>query len=151
MPKQTSTQSELSSNSSNPAGLAPAIPWWTIAVVVIAALLLAVGGIIALVHPAMLVSPHDEINSAAHIYAGYLASRNLVLAALLFVTLFARAKAALSNLTVLTGFIQLTDAAMDCAEGRWPIVPGVIVLGAVLLLAAARLSGSPFWKRSAWG
>ena len=31
----------------------------------------------------MLVSPHDEINDAVHIYAGYLASRNMALAVML--------------------------------------------------------------------
>ena len=53
-------------------------------VVLIGALLMAAGGIIALVNPAMLVSStRTQINGAVHIYAGYLASRNLCIAALL--------------------------------------------------------------------
>ena len=50
----------------------------------------------------------------------------------------------------LTAFIQLADAILDAVEGRWPIVPGVIILGVLFFLAAARLSGHPFWKAEAW-
>jgi hypothetical protein len=39
---------------------------------------------------------------------------------------------------------------MDVAEGRWTIVPVVLVLGLVFLIGAARLSDSPFWKLEAW-
>ena len=49
-------------------------PRWVYVVVLIGALLMALGGVIALVNPAMLVSPHDQINGAVHVYAGYLAS-----------------------------------------------------------------------------
>jgi len=115
------------------------------------ALLTAMGGIIALVHPAMLVSPHDEINGAVHIYAGYLAARNLALAFLLVALSVLQAKRALGNLMALVGFIQLLDACMDVAEGRWTIVPGVLVFGLVFLGAAARLcDGYPFWRVEAW-
>jgi hypothetical protein len=51
---------------------------------------------------------------------------------------------------VLTGFIQIADAVIDCVEGRWPIVPGVLVFGVVFLFGAAKLTGSPFWKFEAW-
>jgi hypothetical protein len=47
-----------------------AIPWWLQAIVLLGALLMATGALIALLNPAMLVSPHDEINAAVHIYAG---------------------------------------------------------------------------------
>jgi hypothetical protein len=57
-----------------------AIPWWLQAIVLLGALLMATGALIALLNPAMLVSPHDEINAAVHIYAGYLFSRNAALA-----------------------------------------------------------------------
>jgi hypothetical protein len=35
-------------------------------------------------------------------------------------------------------------------EGRWIIVPGVVVFGLLFLLASARLCGHPFWRREAW-
>ncbi len=111
---------------------------------------MAAGGIIALLNPAMLVSPNDSINNAVHVYAGYLASRNLCLAAMLLVLLAMRSTRALGNLVLLTAFIQLVDAAIDCAEGRWPIVPGVLVLDLFFFLAAAKLSGYPFWRVEAW-
>ena len=126
------------------------IPSWVRIVVVIGALLMATGAVIAMVNPAMLVSPGEQINGAVHIYAGYLASRNLCLALMLLALVAIRANAALSNLMVLTAFIQVVDAGIDCAEGRWPIVPGVLVFGLVFFLGAARLSGHPFWKVEAW-
>jgi hypothetical protein len=128
----------------------PGIPWWLQLAVIVSALLMAAGGVIALVHPAMLVSPQDEINGAVHIYAGYLASRNLVLATMLLAMLSLRARDALSHLMVLTAFIQIADACIDGVEGRWPIAPGVLVFGVVFFLGAARLRGYPFWKRQAW-
>ena len=111
---------------------------------------MAAGGIIALVNPAMLVSPQDQINGAVHTYAGYLASRNLCIAALLLVLMTMRKTRALGNLLVLAAFIQLADAILDAVEGRWPIVPGVLVLGMLFFFAAARLSGYAFWKKKAW-
>lgn len=127
------------------------IEWWLRLVVFLGASLTAMGAVIALVHPAMLVSPHDEINEAVHIYAGYLAARNLALATMLVVLLVLQARRALGNLMVLVGFIQLLDACMDVAEGRWTIAPGVLVFGLVFLAGAARLcDGNAFWRVAAW-
>lgn len=134
--------------SSRPANHLP-IPRWVGIVVVLGALLMAAGGIIALVNPSMLASPQDEINGAVHIYAGYLASRNLCIAAMLLVLLTIRSRA-LAHLALLTACIQIADAVLDCVEGRWPIVPGVLILGLLFFLAAARLSGYPFWRAEAW-
>jgi hypothetical protein len=114
--------------------------------VILGALLLATGAVLALVHPAMLVSPHDEINGAVHIYAGYLASRNLALAIMLVALLSLSAKHALSNMMVLVALVQLLDAGIDCAEGRWILVPGVVLLGLLFFIGAVRLTGYPFWR-----
>jgi hypothetical protein len=139
------------STGSSVAGRPSAIPWWLSLIVILGALLTAMGAVIALVHPAMLVSPHDEINGAVRIFAGYMAARNLVLALLLLVLLFWRARRALGNLMALVGFIQLLDVCMDVAEGRWTVVPGVLVFGVVFLFAAARLcDGHALWKAEAW-
>ena len=127
-----------------------AIPWWVSLLVIAGALLTAMGAVIALVRPSMLVSPQDEINGAVHIYAGYLVARNLALALALQGLLALRARRALGNLMALVGLIQILDVCMDCAEGRWTIVPGVLVFGVLYFVAAARLSGSPFWRREAW-
>jgi len=126
------------------------IAWWLRAVVILGALLMATGAVLALIHPAMLVSPHDEINGAVHIYAGYLASRNMALAIMLIALLSLSAKRALSNLMFLVALIQLLDACIDIAEHRWPIVPGVIVLGLIFLFGASRLSNHPVWKSEFW-
>src|SRR5277367_4255863 len=91
-----------------------AFPWWLQAIVLLGALLMAAGALIALLNPAMLVSPHDEINAAVHIYAGYLFSRNVALAILLVVSMIASARGTLNALVLLTAFIQLLDAVVDC-------------------------------------
>ncbi|MGA1987300.1 MAG: hypothetical protein ABSG72_13615 [Candidatus Sulfotelmatobacter sp.] len=126
------------------------LPGWVSGSVVLGALLMAAGGLIALIHPAMLISPDAEINGAARVYAGYLVSRNLALAIMLLFALGMRSRRVLGSLMVLTAFIQLLDAAMDCVEGRWPLVPGVVVFAIVFFLGAARLSGQPFWNVAAW-
>jgi hypothetical protein len=126
------------------------LAWWVQMIVVVGALLTAAGAVIALVQPAMLVSPRDEINGAARIFAGYFAARNLGFAGILFALLAIRAKRALGYILALAGFIQLIDTAIDCVEGRWPIVPGVFILGMIFLFGAAELTGYAFWKRRAW-
>ncbi|HEX3373586.1 MAG TPA: hypothetical protein VHS13_05215 [Edaphobacter sp.] len=149
MPERTEQFHPMTNTPASSAATAP-IAWWLRTVVIFGALLMAAGAVLALVHPAMLVSPHDEINEAVHIYAGYLAARNLAMAILLIVLLSLSAKRALSNLMFLVALIQLLDACIDCAEGRWPIVPGVLILGLIFLSAAAKLSSYPVWKPEFW-
>jgi hypothetical protein len=138
------------SKSAEPAETVSAIPIWVSLIVVIGAFILATGATLALVRPVMLVSPNDEINSAVHVYAGYLASRNGALAVMLLVLLALGAKRALSNLMVVVALIQVFDACQDCIEGRWMIVPGVLLIGMVFLIGSRRLTGYPFWKAEAW-
>ena len=126
------------------------IPIWVSAIVIIGAVLMAAGAAIAEVNPQMLVAPNATINTATHVYAAYLVSRNLVLAVMLLAALAWRAKPVLHTLLVAVAFIQIADAVLDALEGRWPIVPGVFVLGILFFIAAARISGAAFWKRAAW-
>lgn len=127
-----------------------ALPWWLRTIVVLGSLLMATGALIALMHPAMLVSRHDEINGAVHIYAGYFASRNLGLAIMLVAAVTLRARGILNTLMLLTAFIQLLDAGVDCLEGRWVVVPGVVLIGLLFFVGATRLSQYPFWRQEAW-
>ncbi len=128
----------------------PAMPLWPKLIVIVGAVLTAAGGVLALVHPASLVSGHDEINEAVRVYAGYLVSRNLAIAFLLIALLILGSRRALSQLMVLVGLIQLLDACMDCWEGRWMLVPGVLVLSILFLMGASRLSGHRLWTKDAW-
>jgi len=118
--------------------------------VIAGGLLMALGGVIALLNPSMLMSPHDEITNGVKIMAGYVVARNLALGLFLPLLLALRAHRALASMMVLVGSIQILDVIMDCIEGRWVIVPGVLVLGILYLIAAARVSGAPFWRRAAW-
>lgn len=131
-------------------GETASIPQWVRLFVVVGGLLMTAGGVIGLVNPSMLASPHDQINGAVHIYAGYFAVRNVALGLFLPMVLALRARRALASLMVLVGFVQLLDVLMDCVEGRWAIVPGVLVLGIIYLIGAARVSGAPFWRREFW-
>ena len=103
-----------------------ALPWWLRTIVVVGALLMVTGAFIALLHPVLLVSPHDEINGAVHIYAGYLASRNFGLAIMLLVAMSLRGRGMLNTLILLTAFIQVLDAGIDCVEGRWASYPELL-------------------------
>jgi hypothetical protein len=127
-----------------------AIGWLPKVIAVLGALLLTAGALIALFHPVMLVSAHDEINGAVHIYAGYLASRNLAIAVMLLAALGLAAKRLLNNLLLLVSLVQLLDAVVDIVEGRWPVATGVMILAALFLVASGSLSGYPFWKVQVW-
>ena len=127
-----------------------ALPWWVPFVVIACAFLLTAGAIVALVNPAMLVGPGENINGAVRVYAGYLVSRNLSVAVMLVGTLIIRARRALGFVLVLTALIQAMDAGIDCLEQRWALVPGVLIIGFLLLLSASRVSQSGFWKPDFW-
>lgn len=126
------------------------VPAWVNLVVVLSAVLMGAGAIIATVNPGMLVDQHEQINSAVKTYAGYLTARNGVLALVLLALLFLGARRALGNLVAVVGLIQIFDFVVDSMEARWSVAPGVLLLGFLLLIAAGRLSGAPFWQRRAW-
>lgn len=126
------------------------LPWWLSTIVILGALLMATGGVIALVHPGMLASPKDQITGTVQVYAGYLVSRNLALAFLLVVMLGIRASQPVCVLVLLTALIQLLDAGMDCLEGRWTLVPGVLVFAVAYFFCASWLSGHALWKIDTW-
>jgi hypothetical protein len=125
------------------------LPTWVALVVIAGGCLMALGAILAWSRPSMLVDPNAVISSAVHVYAGYFAVRNLVLAVAMAALLAFRARHALGNLLVIVGFIQLLDACMDCLEGRWVIVAPILALGVLFIVAAARVTG-PFWQRRSW-
>ena len=93
------------------------IAWWLRVVIVLGAFLTAMGGIIALVHPAMLVSPHDEINGAVHIYAGYLAARNLALAIMLVALLLLTSEARAREFDGARGIDSVAGCLHGCGGG----------------------------------
>jgi hypothetical protein len=126
------------------------IPWLVTAVLLLGAALLTAGGVIALLNPRMLAAPADDINHAVRVYAGYLASRNFALALMLVASIVFGARSLMHSLAVLIGLVQFADAVFDALEGRWNIVPGVVILGLLVFLAASRISGAAFWKREAW-
>ena len=111
---------------------------------------MSLGAFLALFHPAMLAGQGEPLNNAARIFAGYLFSRNLAIAALLAGSLFMRARRALSALTLLAAVVQFLDAAVDCREQRWGVVPGIVVLGVAFLIASGRTLGAPVWKIESW-
>ncbi len=138
MPSEEQTMSPTISIQKS-ALIAP-LPWWLIMIVALGAALMAAGALIALLHPAMLVSPRDQINGAVRVYAGYLVSRNLALAIMLLAALSGRVREQLRILVILTAFIQLLDAGMDAFAGRWTLVPGVLLLAIAFFITAAWLS-----------
>jgi hypothetical protein len=73
------------------------LPVWPQVIAALAAVLLATGAAIALFNLGVLVGPHEQINEAARVYAGYLASRNFALAEFLLGALVSRSKSLLNH------------------------------------------------------
>jgi hypothetical protein len=115
-----------------------------------AGVLLLTGAVIAFVKPDMLVNPHEQINGAVRVYAGYLASRNFALAGFVLGALFSRARSLLNHVLLLVATVQLVDAVIDCFEARWLVVPGVTILAVLFFAAAAGISRQPVWRAKAW-
>jgi len=114
-------------------------PVWVTAVVILGALLMVVGALLAVLRPAKLLAPGEVVTGAVRVYAGYLFSRNLALGLLLLVMLRLRAWGAMRGLMVVYASVQFLDAIMDAVERRWAIIPVVVVLGALFVLGAARV------------
>jgi hypothetical protein len=128
----------------------PEIPLWVCVFILISGFLMVLGGLIALLNPSMLMAPHDDITEGVKIYAGHFAVRNFALGVFLPLLLALRARRTLRSMMVLVGVIQFFDVIMDCVEGRWTIVPGVLLLGVLYLIGAARMARAPFWRRESW-
>ncbi len=126
-----------------------ALPWWVLLIATACALLLAAGAVLAFVRPAMLAGPGQQMNSAVHVYAGYLISRNLAIAALLLGAAIHRARRALSILMALAALVQFLDAGMNALEERWALIPGVLLLGIMLSIGAKRIGFSQAFKSTA--
>jgi hypothetical protein len=138
-----------SRDTNEPQAIMP-LSWWLVAIVTVGAILMVAGGLIALFRQQMLLTPHQEITQAVRVYAGYVVSRNLALGLLLLTALSLRARGPLSTLMVLYAGIQFLDAILDCVEGRWAIAPGIVVLGLLFLMGAARVSGHALWSAKGW-
>ncbi len=126
------------------------LPVWLNILIAFGTLLMVMGGIIAWVKPGMLLPPNSLITDGVRVYAGYLVSRNLCIALLLLAMWRLRARGAFGTLLLLNGFVQLFDALIDLGEGRWMLVPGVLVLSLIFFLGAGRVSGFAFWRREAY-
>lgn len=129
--------------SDNIGSIIPALPWWVITIALIAATLMAVGAGIALVRPGLLTGSVGPVTPEVRIFAAYLVSRNLAIAALLFLALVTRARPLLGAMLLLTGLVQAVDAVFDATDGRLALVPGIAIFAAALLASAFRLRAAP--------
>jgi hypothetical protein len=93
----------------------------------------------------VLVSPDAEIGSAVRVYAGYLVAA-ISLAIMLLVTLGLRSAKYLARWCSASFAF---DAGMDGIEGRWTLVPGVLIFAAIFSGSAARLSAA-ILRLAAW-
>lgn len=107
--------------------------------VVLGAALLAAGAVLAVVKPSMLLGRGEPVTRGVRVYAGYLFSRNLSLAILLIAALTRGWRSNLPGMMALYALIQLFDAIMDCIEGRWTVLPPVVLLGLLFGWAWVRL------------
>jgi hypothetical protein len=125
-------------------------PRWVDVAVALAALLFAAGAVIALARPALLVGSGADVDAAARVYAGYLASRDGALAVALLVGLAVRARQLLAGALLMAALIQAVDIAVDASSGRLVLVPGLAALAALILAAATRLARRPVWRAASW-
>ena len=113
----------------------PTIPAWILGFGILTSLLLALGAGISLLAPQRLAPPRVEVNAAVHVYAGYTFSRDLSLLIVLIIALLRRSRPAVSIVMGLFSLINLFDAVMDVAEGRYPIVVIALLLSLLGMLA----------------
>ena len=125
------------------------IPQWVSVVVILGALLTAIGAVISKVDPTLLTNG-SPLTEAAQVYADYLFARNLSLAVMLLFLLAVKARRMLAGFMVLTAFIQLVDVINDLARGAFLLVPGLIIFSAVFLIGAWQLFGQAIWHIDAW-
>jgi hypothetical protein len=126
------------------------LPWWASAIVILCAILMALGATIALLNPAMLVGAQVNISPATTVYADYLASRNLAIAIMLLCMLAISARRGLASVLLVAALVQIIDAGIDCFEGRWTVAPAVLLLGLMLSVAANIVSGRRLYNASFW-
>lgn len=126
------------------------IPLWVSIVVILGAVLTAIGAVISKVDPTMLTNG-GPITDAARVYADYLFARNLPLAVMLLFLLASRARRMLAGFMVLTALIQIVDVTNDLARGgEFLLVPGLLLFAIVFLVGAWRLFGRAIWHVDAW-
>lgn len=114
-------------------------PWWLTAIVILGALLIATGAVLAI------FASGEHLNTAGQNYADYFITRNVALAVMLLVMLTLRARRVLAALMILTALIQFLDAVTAIATGRLGLVPIDLAFAAVFAFGAARLSGPRPW------
>lgn len=125
------------------------IPWWVVIIVILGVLLTLSGAAISKVDPSLLTN-NSPMTGAAWVYADYVFSRNLALAAMLLLLLAIRARRMLAGFMVLIALIQLIDMSGDIAHGDFFLVAGLLVFALVFLLGAWQLFGQPLWHRDVW-
>jgi hypothetical protein len=125
------------------------VPRWIVAVVALGATLLLVGALLAILRPSMLLAHGEPITSGVRVYSGYLFSRNLALGILLLAALAPAFRSNLPGMIALYTLIQALDAIVDCFEGRWSVLPPVVLLGLLFGWAWWRLRQQPAWIAAA--
>ena len=125
------------------------IPLWVSIVVIIGALLSAVGAVVSKVDPTLLTNG-NPITDAARVYADYMFARSLALAVMLLFLLMLRARHMLAGFMVLIALIQIVDVIDDLARGAFLLAPGLLVFAIIFLLGAWRLFGQRIWRVDAW-
>jgi hypothetical protein len=125
------------------------IPLWIAILVMLGALLTAIGAIISKVDPTLLMNG-GPMTDAARVYADYMFARNLPLAIMLLFLLVVKARRMLAGFMVLTAFIQFVDVINDLARGDFLLVPGLLIFASAFLIGAWQLFGQAVWQIDAW-
>lgn len=125
------------------------IPLWVSIVVILGALLSAMGAVISKVDPTLLTNG-SAMTDAARVYADYMFARSLALAVMLLFLLALRARHMLAGFMVLVALIQIFDVIDDLARGAFLLAPGLVVFAVVFLVSAWQLFGQAIWRVGGW-
>ena len=125
------------------------IPLWVTIIVILGALLTAIGAVISKVDPTLLTNG-SIMTDAVRVYADYMFARNLALAVMLLLLLALGARRMLAGFMVLIALIQIVDVINDLVRGAFLLVPGLLVFAIVFLVGAWQLFGQAIWHVDAW-
>jgi len=118
------------------------VTWPVAAIVVAGAAIVLAGGLVAWLHPALLLPSGTPVTPGVRLYGARMAARALPLGAALVLLLALRARRMLAALLVLVAAVEVGDAVSALAYRDWAELAGAVVVAAAFGWAARRLARS---------
>lgn len=117
------------------------IGWPVATIVVIGAVVVLAGGLVAWLHPATLLPAGTPVGTGVRLYGARMAARSLPLGVALLVLLATRSRRLLGWSMVLVAVIELGDCVSALAYHDWSELAGGAIVAIAFGWAARRLLG----------